>query len=160
MLRKHVIKAASSAPIPTSDAIDIATVATVLVTSEDPGHPIDHAFDDRRGPGGSRWIAGEPSEQTVILAFDSPQAIRRVALEVEEPEMARTQELQVAVSGDGGRTYREVLRQEYNFSPPGTTFEREDWAVESDAVTHLRLHIKPDKGGKPCRATITSLVLR
>ena len=160
MLRKQVIKADQSAPISTSGAIDIAAVATVLVTSEDPGHPIDHAFDDSRGPGGSRWIAGEPGEQTVILAFDAPQSIRRVALEVEEPEVARTQELQLAVSTDGGRTYRELLRQEYNFSPPGTMYEREDWAVESDAVTHLRLVIKPDKGGKPCRATITSLVLR
>jgi hypothetical protein len=159
MLRKQVIQAISSAPIPTSDAIDIVAVATVLVTSEDPGHPIDHAFDDRRGPGGSRWIAGEPGEQTVILAFDSPQVIRRVALEVEEPEVARTQELHLALSTDGGRTYRELLRQEYNFNPPGTTFEREDWAVNSDAVTHLRLVIKPDKGGKPCRATITSLVV-
>ena len=160
MLRKQILKATSSAPMPTSDAIDVAAVATVLLTSEDPAHPIDHAFDDSRGPGGSRWIAGEPGEQTVILAFDSPQAIRRVALEVEEPEVARTQELQLAVSTDGGRTYRELLRQEYNFSPPGTTFEREDWAVNSDAVTHLRLVIKPDKGGKPCRATITSLVVR
>jgi hypothetical protein len=160
MLRKQVIKAASPAPIPGSDDIDIAAVATVLVTSEDPGHPIDHAFDDRRGQGGSRWVAGEPGEQTVILAFDSPQAIHRVVVEVEEREVARTQELQLAVSPDGGRTYRELLRQEFNFSPPGTTFEREDWAVSSDAVTHLRLHIKPDKGAKPCRATITSLVVR
>jgi hypothetical protein len=160
MLRKQVIKADQSAPISTSGAIDIAAVATVLVTSEDPGHPIDHALDDRRGPGGSRWIAGEPGEQTVIMAFDAPQSIRRIALEVEEPEVDRTQELQLAISTDGGRTYRELLRQEYNFSPPGTTYEREDWAVESDAVTHLRLVIRPDKGGKPCRATITSLVLR
>ena len=96
----------------------------------------------------------------MILAFDSPQAIRRVALEVEEPEEDRTQELQLAISTDGGRTYRELLRQEYNFSPPGTTFEREDWAVETDAVTHLRFVIKPDKGSKPCRATITSLMVR
>jgi hypothetical protein len=159
MLRKQILKASSSAPITPADAIDVAAVATVLVTSEDTGHPIDHAFDDSRGRGGSRWISGEPGEQTVILAFDRPQVIRRVALEVEEPEVDRTQELQLAVSSDGGRTYRELLRQEYTFSPPGTTFEREDWAVESDAVTHLRLVIKPDKGGKPCRATITSLVL-
>ena len=66
--------------------------------------------------------------------------------------MARTQELQLAVSSDGGTTYREVIRQEYNFSPPGTTFEREDWAVPASGVTHLRLQIRPDKGGKPCRA--------
>ena len=104
-------------------------------------------------------MAGEPGEQTLILAFDAPKAIRRVVLEVEEWEVARTQELQLAVSSDGGTTYREVLRQEYNFGPPGTTFEREDWAVPARGVTHLRLVIRPDKGGKPCRAMITSLVL-
>ena len=160
MLRKQVIKAASSAPIPASDDLDVAAVATVLVTSEDPEHPVDHAFDALSGPGGTRWVAGEPGEQALILAFDAPQAIRRVVLEVEEREVARTQELQLAVSGDGGLTYRELLRQEYNFSPPGTTFEREDWAVVAVGVTHLRLQIKPDKADCPCRATITSLVLR
>jgi hypothetical protein len=159
MLRKQIIGRSAAPPAPTPGEIDVAAVATVLVTSEDPGHPMDHAFDRHRGPGGTRWIAGEPGEQTLILAFDDPQAIRRVALEVEEPEVARTQELQLAASSDGGTSYREVLRQEYNFSPPGTTFEREDWAVVAVGVTHLRLMIKPDKGGMPCRATITSLAL-
>jgi hypothetical protein len=160
VLRKQIIKGLPAGSTPMSGEIDVAAVATVLVTSEDPGHPVDHAFDDRRGPGGSRWVAGEPGEQTVVLAFDAPQTIRQVVLEVEEHEVARTQEVQLAVSVDGGQTYRELVRQEYNFSPPGTTFEREDWAVTAEGVTHLRLRVKPDKGGKPCRATITSLVLR
>src|SRR4051812_9530640 len=159
MLRKQIIRASALTPVPTPGEIDIAAVATVLVTSEAPDHPVDHAFDGHRGPGGSRWMAGEPGEQTLILAFDAPQAIRRLALEFEELEVARTQELQLAVSNDGGRTYRELVRQEYNFSPPGTTFEREDWAVPADGVTHLRFMIKPDKGGMPCRATINSLLL-
>ena len=160
MLRKQIINVPPKTQAPMPGEIDVAAVATVLVTSEDPGHAVDHAFDDRRGPGGSRWVAGEPGEQTVILAFDAPQAIRRVVLEIEEHEVARTQEVQLAVSVDGGQAYRELVRQEFNFSPPGTTFEREDWAVTAEAVTHLRLWIEPDKGGKPCRATITSLVLR
>ncbi len=160
MLRKQIIRSPVLIPAPRTNEIDIATVATVLVTSEAAEHPVDHAFDDNRGPGGNRWVAGEPGEQTLILSFDAPQEIRRVALEVEETGVARTQELQLAVSTDSGRTYREVLRQEYNFSPPGTTFEREDWAVPADGVTHLRLVVRPDKGGKPRLATITSLVLR
>jgi hypothetical protein len=159
MLRKQIIRQSPTTPAPMTGQIDVAAVATVLVTSEDPEHPIDHAFDDRRGPGATRWVAGETGEQTLILDFDAPQAIRQVVLEVEEPEVARTQELQLAVSGDGGRTFRELVRQEFNFSPPGTTFERENWAVVAEAVTHLRLVIKPDKGGKPCRSTITSLTL-
>jgi hypothetical protein len=159
MLRKQFIKPSPANPIPMPGEIDVTTVATVLVTSEDPGHPIDHAFDSLTGPGGSRWVAGEPGEQTVILAFDAPQSIRRISLEIEETEVARTQELDLAISCDGGQTYRDLVRQEYNFSPPGTTFEREEWAISAGGVTHLRLRIKPDKGGKPGRATITSLAL-
>jgi hypothetical protein len=159
MLRKQIIKVSPAVPDPMPGQIDVAAVATVRVTSEDPEHPIDHAFDDRRGPGATRWVAGETGEQMLILDFDALQAIRRVVLEVEEPEVARTQELLLAVSGDGGLTYRELVRQEFNFSPPGTTFEREDWAVTAEGVTHLRLVIRPDKGGKSCRAMITSLTL-
>ena len=160
MLRKQIIKVLPQVSEAVPGEVDLATVAAVLVTSEDPEHPVDHTFDGLSGPGGTRWVAGETGEQAVILAFDAPPAIRRVVLGVEEREVARTQELQLAVSGDGGLTYRELVRQEFNFSPPGTTFEREDWAVVAEGVTHLRLVIKPDKGGKPCRATITSLVLR
>ena len=159
MLRKQITRTPAT-PAPMPDELDIAAVATVLVTSEDPEHPVDHAFDRHRGPGGTRWVAGEPGEQALILTFDAPQVVRRVAVEIEEPEVVRTQELLLSISGDGGRTYRELLRQEYTFSPPGTTFEREDWAVPAEGITHLRLWIKPDKGGKPCRATLTSLVLR
>jgi hypothetical protein len=131
-----------------------------LITSETAEHPIEHAFDGRRGPGASRWIAATPGEQTLILAFDAPQRIRRVLLEIEESGVDRIQELQLAISVDGGQTYRECLRQEYNFSVSGTTFEREDWAVDGEAVTHLRLWIKPDKSGRDSRASLTCLALR
>jgi hypothetical protein len=160
MLRKHILAERPTAPASLREEKDIAALATVLVTSESADHPIDHVFDPRRGPGGSRWIAAEPGEQVLILAFDTAQTIRRVSLEVEELEVSRTQELELSVSSDGGQTYRELRRQEYTFSPPGTTFEREDWAVTAEGVTHLRLRIKPDKGGKPCRATLTSLAIQ
>src|SRR4051794_5925598 len=57
MLRKQVGTTPATDPPP--GEIDVAATATVLVTSESPDHPIDHAFDGRRGPGGSCWIAGE-----------------------------------------------------------------------------------------------------
>jgi hypothetical protein len=160
MLRKQIINAPLGAPVSTPGEIDIAAVATVLATSEMPEHPIDHAFDPHRGPGRTRWIAGEPGEQMVILTFDAPQTIHQILLEVEELEVSRTQELHLSLSCDGGRTYRDIVRQEYNFSPPGTTFEREEWAVSVQGVTHLRLVIRPDKGGNSSRATLTSFVLR
>jgi hypothetical protein len=157
MLRKQILPKSPAAKTRRVEEISIPDVATVLITSEMPEHPIDHICDDQRGPGGTRWIAGEPGEQTLILVFDTPRNLHAVDLEIEEPDVSRTQELSLAVSNDGGQTYREVLRQEYNFSPPHTTFEREEWHVPAEAVTNLRLSIKPDKGGKLCRATITSL---
>ena len=73
MLRKLIIKPHPATPNATTGEIDIAAVATVPVTSEAPDHPIDLAFDLDRGRRGTRWIAGEPGEQTVTLAFDAPQ---------------------------------------------------------------------------------------
>ncbi len=80
-------------------------------------------------------------------------------MEVEEREVSRTQEVQVSVSSDGCETYRELVRQEFNFSPEGTTWECEDWAVAESNVTHLKMVIKPDKGRTDLFAKLTSLVL-
>lgn len=153
-MRKHILHTHTSAE---ESEIPVASIATVFVTSEDPDHPIEHAFDSQRGPRGTRWVAEKTGDQTVIVAFDTPQHIGRVRLEVEERELSRTQELQLSVSTDGGETYREVCRQEFNFSPTGATFEREEWALSEATATHVKVWIRPDKGGGPCRATLTSL---
>lgn len=159
-MRKKIIGKEPTEKAPQPGELDIGAIATVLVTSESTDFPIENAFDGSRGAGGTRWVAAEPGEQTLTLAFDTPQRIHQISLEIEEQEVSRNQELQVSVSNDNEQTYHELLRQEYNLSPPGTTFEREEWTVNVDQVTHLRLRIKPDKGNKPCRAKLTSLVLR
>lgn len=159
-MRKRILKSNSAPSALLPGELDVAAIASVLVTSETSDHPVENAFDARRGPGGSRWVAETPGEQTLILTFDTPQKIQQVLLEVEENQASRTQELQLAISLDGGRTYCELLRQEYNFSPPGTTFEREEWVVAAEGVTHLRLWIKPDKRNRPVRASLTALSLR
>lgn len=159
MLRKKILTTDQTMSSRGAAEKDIAAVATVLVSSEDPRHPIDYALDGQRGPGASRWIAAQSGEQALILAFDTPQTIRKILVEVEEPEISRTQEIAVSISQDGGQTYRELMRQEYNFSPPGTTLEHEEWSIKADAVSHLQLRIKPDKGGKASRATLTTLAL-
>lgn len=160
MLRKHILPDHSVPVAPVSQEKDIATLATMFVTTEAVDSPIDHAFDHQRGPGGSRWVAGKADEQQIILVFDIPQTIRTIRLEIEEREVSRTQELRLSVMGDGMQEYCELLHQEYHFSPPGTTFEREEWAVTAEDVTHFRLVITPDKGGQPSQATLTSLVLQ
>ena len=160
-LRKRIINTARApASRPDLGAIDITAVATVIVTSEDPAHPIDHVFNKHNQTETCRWIAANPGEQCVILDFDTPQTIHQIALEIEERDVQRSQELTISISSDGGRNYQELIRQEYNFSPPGTTWERETWSVPATRVSHLCLQINPDKSGKSCRATLTSLLLR
>ncbi len=136
MLRKHIVKAPPSHPVPEPGEMDIAATATVQVTSEDPAHPIEHVFDTRRGPGGSRWVAAEPGEQTLILAFDTPQTMHQTLVEVEELEVGRTQEFRLSVSHDGGQIYRELRSQEYNFSPPGTTLSDATKSKGMGAMPH------------------------
>ena len=87
-MRKHILQSQVSPP--DAREIPVTSVATVFTTSEAADHPIDHAFNFPRGPGGTRWIADEAGEQTIILVFDSPQTIRQVSLEVEEKDVDRT----------------------------------------------------------------------
>ncbi len=160
MLRKHFFTDYPAGQVAEPGEKDIAALATVWVTSEAADSPIDNAFDSHRGPGGSRWVAGEPGLQRLLLVFDAPQTLHMLRLEIEEQDICRTQELEVSISRDGGHTYQTLLRQEYTFSPPGTTFEREVWTIPAEGVTHLQLVIMPDKGGAPCYATLTTLALQ
>ncbi len=102
-------------------------------------------------------MATEPGEQTIVLAFDPPQSIRRIALEVEDEEVCRTQVVQISVSSSRGWKYQELVRQEYDLNPPESTYKRDECSLMADSVTHLKLWIQPDKTGKPYRATLTSL---
>lgn len=136
--------------------LDVAALATALISSEAPSHPVENMFDGRPD---TRWMAADSGEQTLILAFDAAQPLHRVALLIEETSAHRTQELDLAVSGDGGASWRELVRQEFNFSPDGATTQREEWQLPPGVLaTHLRLRIRPDKSGGG-RATVTALAL-
>ncbi|MEO0947403.1 MAG: discoidin domain-containing protein [Cyanobacteria bacterium J06641_5] len=159
-MRKQILGNSTPVTAPSDDLLDIATLAAATITSEDPAHPLENAFDGQRGPGSSYWQAATPDLQTITLAFDTPQTLRQIVLEIEETQATRSQELVLAYSQDGGQTYREIQRQGYNFSPPGTTWEREEWQVNCDRLTHLRLEIDPDKEGRQAPARLTTLILR
>jgi hypothetical protein len=94
----------------------------------------------------------------VVVEFDQPQTISRLVYEVEEAMRERTQEVRVEVSEDEARTYRQILVQEYNFSPQGATYQREEQRLDLHRVTHLRLIIVPNKNGSGT-ATLTALRL-
>jgi hypothetical protein len=158
-IRKRLLAAGSGPAAPPTGALDLARVATLAYSSEDPAQPVEHLLDRRGGPGGSRWVSARPDTiEQVVVEFDRPQALSRVVYEAEETERERTQEVQIEASADGGRTYQPVITQEYIFSPQGATFEREDLRVELRGITHLRLTIIPHKRGTGA-ATLTSLEL-
>ena len=134
--------------------LDLELLAQVEITSEDSDYPIESALIPGTGPG---WQAGQPGEQTIRLLFDEPLKLRRIHLEFHEGERERTQEFVLRWSADGGRSYREIVRQQYNFSPPGATREVEDYEVNLDGVTVLEMKIVPDIGKGSAVASLAEL---
>jgi hypothetical protein len=70
----------------------------------------------------------------------------------EEHSHARTQEFAISASTPDGR--REIVRQQFTFSPPGTTVEREEYATRLDGVSQLELAIIPAIDGGTAVATL------
>jgi len=62
-------------------------------------------------------------------------------------------------SADSGQSYREIARQQYNFSAPGTTRELEDDTVELHGLTTLELVVIPDISGGSAHASVAQLRL-
>jgi hypothetical protein len=156
-MRKQVID--HVAPVPTNDThhwLDLESIARVEVTSEDKEFPIESALLTEEGPG---WRASHSGEQSIRLLFDEPQRIKLIELHFTEAERARTQEYLLRWSGDEGLSYQEIVRQQYNFSPPDTVHEREIYAVDLNNVTILELSIVPDINGGGACASLAQLRL-
>ena len=155
-MRKRLIPAIPEM-IRTGERLDLEQAAVVEVTSEDKDFPVESAFiasGDARG-----WRAAESGSQTIRLIFDQPQRLKCISLVFEENETARTQEFVLQWSPDGGRSLREIVRQQWNFSPPGSIREVEEYQVDLANVTVLELVIKPNIGGGSARASLKNLCL-
>lgn len=116
-------------------------MARVDVTSEDPRFPLESAFLSGKGPG---WRAAQRGEQTIRIIFDKPTPLRRIRLEFSETEIARTQEFTLRWAAEPGGPFREIVRQQWTFSPQGSTREIEEFQVSLNNVSVLELVLKPD----------------
>jgi hypothetical protein len=157
MMRKRLIPHPRDVSAASQPWLDVAALAQVELTSEDLACPIDAALRPSPTPG---WRAAEPGAQRIRLVFDHPQALHRLRLVFAEPQQARTQEFVVRWSADGGQSYREVVRQQYTFSPPGTVHEVEEYQVPLQGVTHVELCIVPDIQGGNAYATLEEMRLQ
>jgi hypothetical protein len=150
-MQKRLVHAPGQHRAPPASWLEVENLAQVELTSEDPAHPIEAAFNPGGAPG---WRASEPGTQTIRLLFNQPQALRRVRLHFVEPTAERTQEFSLRWSPDGGRSFRELLRQQYTFSPLGATSEIEELEVDLAGVTVLELTIIPDQGRGQAHASL------
>jgi hypothetical protein len=136
--------------------LDLEGAAVIEVTSEDRDYPVESALVAGEMQG---WRAADSGTQTIRLVFDEPQRLTRIALVFEETETERTQEFVLRWSGDGGCSFREIVRQQWNFSPPNAIREVEEFQVALSAVTVLELVIVPDINRGAARASLKSLRL-
>ena len=154
-MRKRLIT--SESPCVIADAwLDLVTAATLELTSEDKTHPIEAALSsgDRQG-----WRAAGPGAQTIRLIFYRPLRLRRINLVFKETETSRTQEFVLRWRSEGDQGFREIVRQQWNFSPPPTACEIEDYQFDLASVKVLELVIVPDIGGGNTYASLESLRL-
>jgi hypothetical protein len=150
-MQKRLVRERSTTQAAQGTWLDLEDLVEVELTSEDPSHPIEAAL---LSSGGEGWRAAEPGPQEIRLLFLKPQRLRRVWLRFSEPALERTQEFVVRWSPDGGETWRELLRQQYTFSPSGATSEIEELRVDLAGVTILELGIVPDQGKGRAHASL------
>ncbi len=125
--------------------LDLDHIAAVEISSEDPDFAIDNALSSSPSKG---WRAAAKGPQLIRFNFDKPTSIRRIHLHFAEPAAERCQEFAL-YARTGTSEMREVVRQQFTFSPGGSTEEVEDYTVDLRAVTALELRIDPDRAHDP-----------
>ena len=155
-MRKRIVTPTPATAHAQEDWLDLEHAATVEVTSEDKDFPIESSLslEPRQG-----WRAAQSGTQTIRLVFDEPQELKRIALVFEENEMTRTQEFVLRASSNPAGPFRDIVRQQWNFSAPTSTREIEEYSVQLSDVALLELTIVPDISGGAVRASLKSLRL-
>ena len=156
MRKQIIVPVQQETTSPDHDWLNMEELAEVEITSEDSTHPIEFALLPNQVSG---WRAAGPGKQTIRLLFTHPQRLQRISLHFEETRTERTQEYVLRWLPDGGQSFQEIVRQQWNFSPQDTTCETEDHHVELPAVAVLELIITPDISGGTAIASLEQLRL-
>jgi hypothetical protein len=132
-MRKRLITSASSHTAPKADPdwLNVYDVAEVEMSSEDPAFPIASALLTRKSSG---WRAVESGKQTIRILFQRQRPLRRIRLEFLETELERSQEFKLGWSAEPNGPLVEIVRQQWNFSPQGSTSEVEDYKLDKSPL--------------------------
>ena len=154
MRKSHITWIPLGASLPDEAWMNLDHLASVGVSSEDGEYPIESALlqEGKRG-----WRAANPGAQTIRLVFDESQKLKRILLVFEDTVNVRTQEFVLRWASDIKGPFREIVRQQWNFSQPDSIRETEDFGVELSEVKVLELMIIPDKSGGRVCASLASL---
>jgi hypothetical protein len=152
-MRKSIAPLSSASTIPpTADGwLDLQEIASAVISSEDPLHPFENALLKEGG-----WRAAAPGPQVIRLNFDAPQSIRRIRVEFREEHRERAQEFALFATSTANHR-REIVRQQWTFSPGGSSTEVEDYSVDLPAILSLELEIDPGRHDKLAMATLESI---
>ncbi len=144
-MRKSIVSPSAVATTPISDLWrNLERIARVEISSEDEQFPIEHALGKNAKTG---WRAAGTGPQLIRLHFDEPLNIKRLQLHFIDKAAERSQEF--AVFAGAGAELKEVVRQQWSFSPYGATEELEDYTVNLSGITTLELRIDPDRSHDP-----------
>jgi len=155
-MRKRMIgRESQQSEEPAQNWLKVEGIAEAELSSELNEYPIEMALNPDSS---SHWQAAEAGEQIIRLRFDEAQDIKRIRL-MFNPDGARTQEFVLRSSSDGGKSYQDIARQQYNFSQPDSMSELEDYQVDLHGVTTLELVIVPDISGGSATATLSQWLL-
>lgn len=134
--------------------LELEQTALVEVTSEADGYPVEGALLPHRERG---WRAGTAGTQVIRLLFDQPQTIRTIRLIFIETHVPRTQEFVLRWLPQGTNSWKDVVRQQWNFSPPETVEECEEYDVDLASAAALELSVNPDISRQGTRASLEKL---
>jgi hypothetical protein len=144
-MRKSIVSPSAVAAQPISELWrDLERIARVEISSEDERFPIEHALGKKESAG---WRAATTGPQLIRLHFDEPLNIKRLRLHFVDREAERSQEF--SVYAGSGTELKEVVRQQWSFSPNGSTEEIEDYTVNLSGITTLEVRIDPDRSHDP-----------
>jgi hypothetical protein len=144
-MRKSIVSPSAVAAPPISELWrDLERIARVEISSEDDFFPIEQALGKKETAG---WRAATTGPQLIRLHFDEPINIKRLRLHFVDRSAERSQE--VSVYAGTGSELKEVVRQQWTFSPTGSTEEIEDYTVNLSGITTLELRIDPDRSHDP-----------
>jgi hypothetical protein len=139
--------------VPAGSWLDLDKIATAELSSEDPQHPFELALQASSIEG---WRAASSRPQVIRLHFDAPQAIKRIHLVFTEEVKERSQEIAIfAMPKTGSR--RELVRQQWVFSPTGSRSEVEDFYFDLRDVVNLEIQIDPGRHDTQAFATLQTI---